>query len=771
MLDDYDYLTTEEESSPARLVQHTLLRSAQALVMDKQYLAGKLIEHLQKFDQPELQQIVQKAEASPQENWLRPLQSTLAPPGGLLLLSLSDHTDQVNSVAVTSDDRWAVSASDDGSLKVWDLERGTLERTMVVQNTEGVVRPTALAITPDGKHTVAAYSDQTIRLWNLAKGTEEANFPNVVVSIELLEVTPDGSKVIAISNENDRLMWDLANGKPLRTHWSQKNWLLGTLKRFLNFFPQLLRFIILIGQLFGLGNFLIFTNFLEVNKADAVGITPDTKYAVFATRIKKLILRDSMTGKKIATTYDGFIGSRFLVFLTISGDRKNNKDTNLEMVPISAVAVTSDGKRILAASEESVSVLQVSETKFSRLIEAYLGSPKVAEFAGHDGRIETIRITPDGRYAVTTSFKTVKVWAIETGQEVATLSGHTEWVRAVAVTHNGQRVVTASADKTLKVWRLTPVQAIEKTPVIANPIEALAVKANQEQVIFAVKDNDVFSSRGSTLKEWDIKTGVETPMKLEMGKAKSVALTADGKTAVSVFKNKMKVWDVEQGKRVTTFSRFSFRFMQVMALTPDGKQAITSSWLGLHTQNLDPSCWNRFVRRGRPPKLSGFRATINVVVISADGQRALSADDKDIKVWNLTSRSEERTLSGHTETVNAVAITPDGAWAVSGAADRSCKVWDLVNGVEKRTFSDLDAALTAVTITADGQRIVATFANNLLKVWDVANGEVLATFLGESPAVCLTALAKERLIVGTEDGRIHHFILKTLTKQESQKEA
>ena len=41
-----------------------------------------------------------------------------------------------------------------------------------------------------------------------------------------------------------------------------------------------------------------------------------------------------------------------------------------------------------------------------------------------------------------------------TGQAERTLSGHSHWVNAVAITPDGQRAVSASSDKTLKVWNL-----------------------------------------------------------------------------------------------------------------------------------------------------------------------------------------------------------------------------------------------------------------------------------------------------------------------------
>lgn len=46
------------------------------------------------------------------------------------------------------------------------------------------------------------------------------------------------------------------------------------------------------------------------------------------------------------------------------------------------------------------------------------------------------------------------MWDLETGGELRTLGGHTDWVFGVAVTSDGRRAVSASRDNILKVWDL-----------------------------------------------------------------------------------------------------------------------------------------------------------------------------------------------------------------------------------------------------------------------------------------------------------------------------
>ena len=57
------------------------------------------------------------------------------------------------------------------------------------------------------------------------------------------------------------------------------------------------------------------------------------------------------------------------------------------------------------------------------------------------------------------------------------------------------------------------------------------------------------------------------------------------------------------------------------------------------------------------------------MAVTADGRRAVSAsDDKTLKVWDLGSGRELRTLTGHSGAVNGVAVTADGRRAVSASA-------------------------------------------------------------------------------------------------------
>ena len=111
-------------------------------------------------------------------------------------------------------------------------------------------------------------------------------------------------------------------------------------------------------------------------------------------------------------------------------------------------------------------------------------------------------VTPDGRRAVSASDdRTLKVWELESGRELQTLSGHAGWVHAATVTSGGQRAVSASSDRTLKVWELESGRELRTLCGHARGVNAVAVTPDGQRAVSASFD--------CTLKVWELESGRE----------------------------------------------------------------------------------------------------------------------------------------------------------------------------------------------------------------------------------------------------------------------
>lgn len=51
------------------------------------------------------------------------------------------------------------------------------------------------------------------------------------------------------------------------------------------------------------------------------------------------------------------------------------------------------------------------------------------------------------------------------GEEIRTFTGHTKWIDAIAISPNGQTLVSAGGDKTIKIWHLA-VKTSDSSPLI-----------------------------------------------------------------------------------------------------------------------------------------------------------------------------------------------------------------------------------------------------------------------------------------------------------------
>ncbi len=172
------------------------------------------------------------------------------------------------------------------------------------------------------------------------------------------------------------------------------------------------------------------------------------------------------------------------------------------------------------------------------------------------------------------------------------------------------------------------------------------------------------------------------------------------------------------------------RQVSSVSYSPDGKRIVSGSW------DWTLKVWD--LETGQEIRsLNGHRRTgiVTSVSYSPDGKRIVSASaDRTLKVWNADNGSLIGTLRGHTGEVCNVAISPDGNRIVSGSVDRSLKVWDADMGKSSLFIPAADPTSapfdfdTSVAFSPDGLRIVSgsrdkTLKAWTLKVWDVLTGQ------------------------------------------------
>ncbi|MBN1139102.1 MAG: hypothetical protein JXM73_21155 [Anaerolineae bacterium] len=322
-----------------------------------------------------------------------------------------------------------------------------------------------------------------------------------------------------------------------------------------------------------------------------------------------------------------------------------------------------------------------------------------------------------------------------------TLSGHTLLVQAIAITPDGQRVVTGSSDKTLRVWNLETGEMLR------------VLRGHQGKVCGVVTTPDgtraVSASTDGTLRVWDLETG--QCVRLLEGHSdalRAVVVSPDGHRAISASEDEtLRVWDLATGQLVRVIEN-RVKTYHAMALTPDGKSLISAARSrDLELRDLETG---DLVHR-----LAGIEKDVRAVRVTADGRLAvLGLADGALRLWNLETGQSRCMLEGHTKMVLDVALTPDGRRAVSGSVDNTVRVWDLVTGVELGVLDGHEEGIYLVAFTPDGARIVSASFDQTLKVWDVATGRLLQSLEGHTRPLMALAVSPDgrRAVSGSSDG-------------------
>ena len=201
LIHDYDYLAEDKE---VKLVQDAIRLSFNTIVKDRNQLAGQLLGRLLCFNDTEIRLLLTQLFEYKDGTRLLPITSSLKSPGGSLVRTLEGHGKLIMAVAVTVNGI-AVSASQDNTLKAWDLKTG--EEKITIKAHDRLIR--AIAVTPDGKRVISASEDKTLKVWDIKTGEEQIMLKGHKNVVSAVTVTADGKYIVSASWDETIKVWDL----------------------------------------------------------------------------------------------------------------------------------------------------------------------------------------------------------------------------------------------------------------------------------------------------------------------------------------------------------------------------------------------------------------------------------------------------------------------------------------------------------------------------------------------------------------------------------
>jgi WD40 repeat protein/serine/threonine protein kinase len=484
------------------------------------------------------------------------------------------------TVNFNPDGTWlATACKEQGIVKIWDAEKGTLVRSLgqadgfekVVFSSKGTWVAAA------GWRLVGQVMSPLVCVWNAKTGQSRLVFPQSWRAT-CLAFSPDETRLAVGSYDTTLTIWDLPSGKEFATYR---------------------------GHAGSIASVAFSADGTRLLSLGGDGLVKSWN----ATRAPEvLILKGGLGTHHAALSSDGrLVAAAALdnnVYVWEADTGKQLQKFVVEDARPWMVAFSPDGVYLAAAAaKDATGYVRVWEVKTGKLLHTLTGPAQ-----GPGPATAAVAFSPDGKRLASGGLdRAVRIWDVATGNELRLLPGHTRSVTGLAFSRDGRRLVSGSGG-----------MAFGSDDDDLNPLK---LKPDDKTVI-------------PELKVWDLDTGRENLNLSLKGKGRAVAISPDGDVvAAALGDNTVRLYHVATGQEVLALKGHSRRISGI-AFSPDGKRLVTGGGWDESVKLWDAQTGEEILTVGRATSNTGVG--FSSIGFSADGRRIVASSIQDIRVWDAT---------------------------------------------------------------------------------------------------------------------------------------
>jgi WD40 repeat protein len=697
------------------LVCDALRLSAPSLASDPRQLQSQLFGRLLERDEPDIVNLRDRLSQGLDGAWLRPLHPALDAPGGMLFMTLVGHEGEITALAPSADRRYLLSASNDGTVRVWDQQQGRLQQvfhhrtlgarsvsvtrdgTLAVSGgADGILYVwdlqkaerihafwgergpafSAVAMSGDGRVAISGSREHVVKIWDVSSRTGVQSLAGHQDRVTSVAISADGSRAVSGSEDTSVRVWAVAGG---------------TLERTLNGHKE---------------------------AVNAVALSPDGRWALSGSSDRTVKLWNVDTGACVCT---------------MKGHASS----------VTSVALAATGWRAVSGSSDQT----------ARLWDLSTGS-MLATLDGHSDAVTAVALDASGLHAATGSIdRSVKLWHLDDLRPGPSRVAHAGAVVALEFSEDGRLCASGGNDGHVVVREVESGRIVGSSNTHKAPVRSLAFTADGACVLSSGIDQSYW------LWTIDDDSTVWIPVR-HTAPVSYCALSARARYLVTSCGDRfVYVWDVPSGALV---ERYGTRRLFDHLITPVARRRM----LPATDENLD-----RY--------LSGEAVyDVGLVRVNSSGSHAvLSATVRDtstakhsvehvprevnegacLLVLDLATRQVQSLTTGQAEPVSAFAVDDGAKRLLWAKADDTIELWDLERAVSLATLRGHSEKVNAVAFSHDdGQYVMSCSRDRTARAWDAATGQQLAAYTADSALRSIALSPRDEVVaVGDVAGRVH----------------
>ncbi|WP_420582227.1 caspase family protein [Reichenbachiella sp.] len=497
------------------------------------------------------------------------------------LIVRQGHTAAINSLKYAPDGSAVYSASDDKSIKMWDVKTGVdvntfnahtapvrcmelsengellvsgdLEGKVLVWNAKtGEVKLTINAhegsvntvkFTKDQQYMVSGGDDKMLKVWNL-QGDTLKTIKGFKASIQSIGISPDGTRIISGGYKNngvELLLVDLEKGKIID---DALNHVAGAGAA--QVYAKAIMTPVALAMNIGKGNVGVgkgMTTFYIMNYSN-IEFTNDGS--------KILISQNTFLPLTAAKGEEESEGTSSISIIELTENQNQFKEVRRPIRwqsshPRAVAVFNQDQTKVIVNEKYSMKVYDIENADFpepgKKEATQYV-PPVVKEIKGTGLGLNALGLSPDYRTVVSAdNDRRIKLWDYHSGRKIRDLEGFVQPALAVDVMPDGKHIMVGSLDRNLTLWDISTGQLV-RTFDRSSDVCSIDISEDGKTFLTAAVNTEFF-------KMWSFRTGRQLRSFLETKKQtvwvkynpddddQIYAATADGQA---------KIWSISESK-------------------------------------------------------------------------------------------------------------------------------------------------------------------------------------------------------------------------------